>query len=141
MTVAAYSRLLLAARLVAETGAAPDALPPPKRQAGNKKPRVTTQHLPQRLRAELWGEGRRHFRSFPSAGDTTMKPQKLRHSLAAVLLFACRLVFSAAHRPSGRSGKGQTRGRSVLRPLQQGIRCVRKQHCILWVSISDVYWV
>ncbi len=90
MIVAAYSWLLLAARLVAETGASPDALPPPKWQAGNKKPRATTQDLLQRLRAELWGEGLRHFRGFPSAGDTAMKPQKLQHSLPAALLYACR---------------------------------------------------
>ena len=90
MIVAAYSWLLLAARLVAKTGAAPDALPPPKWQAGKKKPRATTQDLLQRLRAELWGEGLRHFCSFPSAGDTAMKPQKLQHSLPTALLYACR---------------------------------------------------
>ena len=90
MIVAAYSWLLLAARRAAEAQASPDALPPPKWRAGNKKPRATTQDLLQRLRAELWGEGLRHFCSFPSAGDTAMKPQKLQQSLPEALLYACR---------------------------------------------------
>ena len=66
------------------------ALPPPKWQAGKKKPRATTQDLLQRLRAELWGEGLRHFRGFPSPGHPDMKPQKLQHSLPQALLYASR---------------------------------------------------
>ena len=71
-------------------GKFPDALPPPKWQAGKKKPRATTQDLLQRLRAELWGEGLRHFCSFPFPGQAGMKPQKLQHSLPQALLYASR---------------------------------------------------
>ena len=90
MIVAAYSWLLLAARRAAAPENSPDALPPPKWQAGKKKPRATTQDLLQRLRAELWGEGLRHFCSFPSPGQAGMKPQKLQHSLPQALLYASR---------------------------------------------------
>ena len=90
MIVAAYSWLLLAARRAGEAQACPDALPPPKWQAGKKKPRATTQDLLQRLRAELWGEGLRHFRGFRSGGSADMKPQKLQQSLPTALLYACR---------------------------------------------------
>ena len=71
MIVAAYSWLLLAARRAAAPENSPDALPPPKWQAGQKKQRATTQDLLQRLRAELWGEGLRHFCSFPSPARPT----------------------------------------------------------------------
>ena len=101
MIVAAYSWLLLAARRAGEAEASAAALPPlcrrfaaalppPKWQAGKKKPRATTQDLLQRLRAELWGEGLRHFRGFPSPGHPDMKPQKLQHSLPQALLYASR---------------------------------------------------
>ena len=63
---------------------------PPKRQAGKKKQRARTQDLPQRPRAEPWGEGLRHFRGFPSPGHPDMKPQKLQHSLLQALLYASR---------------------------------------------------
>ena len=90
MIVAAYSWLLLAAHRAAAPENSPDALPPPKWQAGQKKQRATTQDLLQRLRAELWGEGLRHFCSFPSPGQADMKPQKLQHSLPQALLYASR---------------------------------------------------
>ena len=84
MIVAAYSWLLLAARRAGQ--ASPDALPPPKWQAGKKKQRATTQDLLQRLRAEPWGEGLRHFCSFASV---------LQQSFCKFVCFHEVLYFSA----------------------------------------------
>ena len=67
--------VLLAARQAWGPAGFPDALPPPKWRARRAKPRASTLDLMQHRRAELWGEGLRRFRGFPSPSSPTQSPQ------------------------------------------------------------------
>lgn len=91
LLVAAYALLLLAAARCAESGSAPDVLPPPKWDTNKPPSRTSTQRMLHRLRSEIWGRGldlhENSFSGFVTRQVATSKSEKLLPSLSSALLY------------------------------------------------------
>ena len=88
---AAYALLLLAGARWSRRHGAPEALPQPHWQRHRQPQRVTTSHLIQHLRADLWADGlsAQSFCGFATAPPGDQQPQKLPGALLAAAIFAC----------------------------------------------------
>ena len=87
LSVAAYSMLLLAATRCSSSFARVE-LPPPKWRRKDKSCRTSLQDLVNALRADLWADSIRDFRSFSALAAETAPPTKSAELLASATLYS-----------------------------------------------------